>query len=162
MAGAIVVAGALIGGGLYLGQRDSEQPQGSVLPTARVTPIATEAAGDALVLKGAVVMDGTTEGCGGENILVEVREGAGNVVSESIPSDFIGLDCGFPFALEVPRLDCYQVMISETLVGEYPRSALEDARDPGVLDIGYIDSTSVFGEPDTFQPEALSDWPYGC
>lgn len=74
----------------------------------------------------------------------------------------MGLDCAFPFALEVPRLDCYQLVISETVVGDYPRQALELGSQPGVLDIGYIDSTSVFGEPGSFEAEASRDWPYGC
>lgn len=154
IAGAIVFAGVAIGVALYLGQRDSAMTEESAG--------GQDGPGDELVLKGAVVMDGTTNGCGGENVLVEVREGAGNVVSESIPSDFVGLDCAFPFALEVPRLDCYQVVISETIVGEYPREVLESGSEPGTLDIGYIDSASVFGEPESFDAEAFRDWPYGC
>lgn len=155
IAAAIAVAGIAIGAGLYLDDRDTATP-------SQPGAAGEEGAGGELVLKGAVVMDGTTNGCGGENILVEVREGAGNVVSESIPSDFVGLDCAFPFELEVPELDCYQVVISETVVGEYPRSALESGSESGVLDIGYIDSASVFGAPESFEPEAGSDWPYGC
>ncbi len=47
-------------------------------------------------------MDGRRTDALGGNIPVEGGENSGNVVSESIPSDFVGLDCAFPFALEVP------------------------------------------------------------
>lgn len=115
IAGSILVAGIAIGAGLYLSRTESPPPSSQGEQRGR----------DELILTGTVVVDGTTNGCAGENILVEVRESFGNVVSESIPSDFVGLDCAFPFALEVPRLDCYQLVISETVVDDYPREALE-------------------------------------
>lgn len=157
IAGAMVMTGAAFGTGLYLGER---RAPGS--PTTTKGAVAEDEASTELVLRGAVVMDGTTNGCSGENILVEVREGGGNVVSESVTSDFIGLDCAFPFALEVPRLDCYQLVISETIVGEYPRTALESGSAPGELEVGYIDSASVFGEAGSFEADERLDWPYGC
>ncbi len=153
----VVVAGAAFGAGLYLGDRLAA---GS--PRERSTPLERGDVSGGLVLKGAVVMDGTTNGCSGENILVEVREGGGNDVSESVTSDLIGLDCAFPFALEVPRLDCYQLVISDTVVGEYPRAALESGSAPGELEIGYIDSASVFGEAGSFESSDRLDWPHGC
>lgn len=149
---AIVVAGVAIGGGLYLAEDQGPPSSSGDVESA-----------SSLVLKGVVVMDGTTNGCAGENLLVEVRDGTGNAASESVPSDFAGLDCAFPFAIPVPELDCYRLVISETPVGEYPKSALEQGSSGGVLDVGYIDRESVFGDPESGSDAVpFADWPYGC
>lgn len=60
IAGSILIAGIAIGAGIYLSRAESPPP----------SPQGERRGRDELILTGTVVMDGTTNGCGGENILV--------------------------------------------------------------------------------------------
>lgn len=162
---AIVLAGALVGGALFLTRSGNEVapivgPAAEESPNTDVSPTPDESP---LTLTGVVVLDGSVNGCGGENILVSVRDGAADAASESVPSALEGVDCVYRFALEVPQLACYNLEISEQPVGRYPRDALRTTEDPNTLNVGYISSDSVWGDPATGEgPPLYADWPHPC
>lgn len=86
-------------------------------------------------------MDGAINGCEGESVLVQVRNGPGDVASESVPSATEGFDCVYRFYLPVPRLDCYELVIDKQPVGGYP------ADEGGGVELGVISAESVYGDP---------------
>lgn len=98
-------------------------------------------ASPANTLTGWVVLDGTTNECGDDQITVEVGSGPPmRPTAAVVGSTFFGFDCAFQFDMEVPVLPCYEVTIDGTPVGRYPgNGALER------LDIGLIDSDNVYG-----------------
>ena len=130
-------------------------PQQSPTPTAAPTASPTA---EGNVLRGTMVLDGATEGCGGEQIAVQVRDATGVVGSQLVDSNNEGFDCIFTFTVKVPVLDCYNLVIDGQPVGRYPAGSLK--ANSGI--VGIIDSASVYGSPETdFKPSLYADYD-GC
>jgi hypothetical protein len=110
-----------------------------------------------LQLTGLVVQDGAVNGCGGEQIEVQVRDATGVVGRSFADSSLEGADCVFHFAVSSPRLDCYRLVIDGTEVGAYSDSVLSPS-----YNVGYIVSSTVYGDPSTgAPPQADADFS-GC
>ncbi|TFV91098.1 hypothetical protein [Blastococcus sp. CT_GayMR16] len=103
------------------------------------------------------MLDGPTNGCGDEQITVEVGSGAPQRPTAAVVgSTFSGFDCAFQFDIEVPVLPCYEVAIDGAPIGRYPGNGA-----PERLDIGLIDSDNVFGtEGGCVPPTPYSDSEY--
>jgi hypothetical protein len=104
---------------------------------------ATIAAGG-VEIRGVVVLDGAVNGCGGEEILVQVRDATGVVGREVVPSDLEGFDCLYRFAVASPKMDCYYLHVDGNPVGSYRHDTLA----PDFI-VGYIGPESVWGDPES-------------
>lgn len=93
-------------------------------------------------LSGIVFLDGSVNGCGGEQIAVQVRESGAMVGSQLVDSSLEGFDCVYHFDIDVPALACYELLIESQPVGRYPASALDESGYVGV-----ITSDNVYGDP---------------
>ena len=98
-------------------------------------------------LSGLVVLDGSVNGCGGEQIAVQVRDDTGVIGSSFANSKVVGFDCTYRFRVDVPRQSCYALLIDSHPVGRYPESALNNEGGVGV-----ITSDSVWGDPEAANP----------
>lgn len=88
-----------------------------------------------LQLTGTVLLAGVTNGCGGEQIAVQVRAGTGVMGSQFAESNLDDRGCFFDFAVPVPDMPCYELSIDGQTVGWYPSS---------MLDVGVIPSDAVY------------------
>lgn len=102
----------------------------------------------ATTISGWMVLDGTTNGCGDEQITVEVGSGPPERPTAAVVgSTFFGFDCAFEFDMEVPVLPCYEVTIDGTPVGRYPGNGA-----PERIDVGFVDPANVYGPEGEFEP----------
>ncbi|MEX0983917.1 MAG: hypothetical protein WD096_02585 [Actinomycetota bacterium] len=129
------VAALSLGLGLVLGSIIERTPTGAGSGSSS-PPV-----GNGPHLRGTVVLDGATQGCGGDPALFYVKDGADDVAHAVVDGANFGADCVYRFDLSVPDLPCYALYVNDVAVGGYPREYLT-ASDH---DVGYIDASSVFG-----------------
>lgn len=95
----------------------------------------------------ALLLDGSLNGCGGEQIAVQVRDSTSVIGSTFADSAVEGFDCVSDFEVEVPRKRCYEVVIDRQPVGRYARETL-----PQDGNVGVITAKSAYGEPESLKP----------
>jgi hypothetical protein len=149
--GLLLLVAVALAGGVVLGLTApwSEGPEAGANDRVESDPRNVEG----VTIRGVVVLDGSVNGCGGEEVLVHVRDATGVVARTVAPSSVEGFDCVHRFAVRTPRMRCYSVSIDRTPVGVYPHDAL--APD---FDIGYISSDSVWGPPGSGRADAYRDF----
>jgi len=128
------MAGAVIAAAILWTNRGAQGGRGGTVPEDAYA-----------VLTGSIVLNGSVNGCGGEELRVSIREAPTVVASEISQSRVVGFDCVFPINLPVPRLDCYVLEVDGRFVGAYQRRSLDSSG----FNLGVIDSQSVFGDPET-------------
>jgi hypothetical protein len=153
---AVVVAGGLVSLAVVL-TAERATPPGRTQPEP-----ASSSEAPAVRLEGVVVLDGAVNGCEGESILIKVEPPVGPLSgSQVVDATLEGLDCVYRFSFPVKQADCYPLEVDGNLVGEYPHGAL--VRPDGSLFVGYIDSASVWGDPESGGTDPfLADWPHEC
>ena len=77
----------------------TQSPFASMSPTGSTSSTTDQG----LKLHGTVLLDGSVNGCGGEQVTVQVRDDTGVVGSQLVDSELKGFDCTFPFEVESPN-----------------------------------------------------------
>ncbi|GAA5147283.1 hypothetical protein GCM10023340_19460 [Nocardioides marinquilinus] len=96
---------------------------------------------------GTVLLDGSINGCGGDELAIRVRDDTGVIASVFAKSEVVGFDCIYAFAMDVPVQKCYEVNVEQQPVGRYSEGALGPDGD-----LGIITSLSAFGDPESLDP----------
>jgi hypothetical protein len=129
-------------------------PGDSQTMTRPTTAPTTSTSPTSHTVRGSMLEDGAVNGCGGETVLVAVRDGGADIASEVAHSDLRGADCVFDFALPVPAAKCYELDIEHQPVGIYP------AEPGGGVEVGIVLSSSVYGDtaPGGAKPGLYADF----
>lgn len=153
------IAVLVVGLSLLAGCSGSESPPTATNKASEPTASTKSTTQQGLKLRGTVLLDGAVNDCGDEHITVQVLDATGVVGSQLVDSEVRGVDCTFPFEVEVPELDCYQLLIEGQPVGRYPSSLVKN----GSGTVGIITSKSVYGDhpASTQKPPVNADY-NGC
>ncbi len=146
----LVVTGGAVGAGLTfllliaigeLGRGPADRPQSHGRESSQET-----------MLSGIIHSD-ASEGCGGEEPAVKVRDGVSIVGSGLAETDVRGFDCSMTFEVSISnsQADCYELYLDGNPVGNYPGEALRSMD----FHVGIIEASAIYSRP-------YQDWPYGC